>query len=104
MAVKIVDEIKNLGVTMDGRLSFLPHIEAIISKSSRILGLIKSISHKTLINTLLVKLNLEHAAFVRSPHQSVHSEWLEQRQHSFIHYAVRRLPPPIKRSLGSFSR
>jgi hypothetical protein len=41
---------------MDGRISFLPHIEAIISKLSRMLGFIKRISrefhdpysHKTL--------------------------------------------------------
>jgi hypothetical protein len=39
-----VDKIKELGVIMDGRMSFLPHIEAIISKSSKILGFIKRIS------------------------------------------------------------
>jgi hypothetical protein len=37
-----VDEIKDLVV--DGKMSFLPHIEAIISKSSRMLGFIKRIS------------------------------------------------------------
>jgi hypothetical protein len=35
---------KNLGVIMDGIMSFLPHIEAIISKSSRMLGFINRIS------------------------------------------------------------
>jgi hypothetical protein len=62
----------------------LPHIEAIISKSSRMLGFIKRFSrdfldpytHKTLY-TSLVRPNLEHAACVWSPHQSVHSERLE---------------------------
>jgi hypothetical protein len=95
-----VDEIKDLGVIMDGKMSFLRHIEAIIiSKSSRILGFIKRISrdfrdpytHKTLY-TSLVRPNLEHAACVWSPHQSVHSERLERVQQSFIRYAVRRLP------------
>jgi hypothetical protein len=84
---------------MNGKMSFLPHIEAIISKSSRMLGSIKRISrdfrdsytHKTLY-TPLVKPNLEYAAYVWSPHQSVHSEWLERVQHNFIRYAVRRLP------------
>jgi hypothetical protein len=55
-ALERVDEIKDRGVIMDGRISFLPHIEAIISKSSRMLGFIKRISrefhdpytHKTL--------------------------------------------------------
>jgi hypothetical protein len=43
-ALKRIDEIKDLGVIMDGKMSFLPHIEAIISKSSRMLGFIKRIS------------------------------------------------------------
>jgi hypothetical protein len=43
-ALERVDEIKDLGVIMDGRMSFLPHIEATISKSSRMLGFIKRIS------------------------------------------------------------
>jgi hypothetical protein len=30
-ALKRIDEIKDLGVIMDGKMSFLPHIEAIIS-------------------------------------------------------------------------
>jgi hypothetical protein len=80
-------------------MSFLPHIEAIISKSSRMLGFIKRISrdfhdpytHKTLY-TSLVRPNLEHSASVWSPHQSVHSAQLERVQHNFICYAVRRLP------------
>jgi hypothetical protein len=55
-ALERVNKIKNLGVIMDGKMSFLPHIETIISKSSKILGFIKRISrefcdpytHKTL--------------------------------------------------------
>jgi hypothetical protein len=55
-ALESVDDIKDLGVIMDEKMSFLPHIEAIISNSSRMLGFIKRISrdfhdpytHKTL--------------------------------------------------------
>jgi hypothetical protein len=94
-----VDEIKDLGVIMDRRMSFLSNIEAVIWKLSRMLGFNKRISrefhdtysHKTLY-TSLVRPNLEHAACVWSLHQSVYSERLEQVQHNFICYAVRRLP------------
>jgi hypothetical protein len=63
------------------------------------LGFIKRISrdfrdpytHKT-IYTSLVRPNLEHAACVWSPHQSVYSERLERVQHNFIRYAVSQLP------------
>jgi hypothetical protein len=99
-ALERVDEIKDFGVIMDGRMSFLSHIEAIISKSSRMLGFIERISrefcdpytHKTLY-TSLVRPNLEHATCVWSPHQSVHSKRLERVQNNFIRYAVGRLPP-----------
>jgi hypothetical protein len=89
-ALERVDEIKDLGVIMDGKMSFLSYIEAII------MGFIKRISRdfrdpytrKTLYISL-VRPNLEHATCVWSPHQSVHSERLERVQHNFIRYAVR---------------
>jgi hypothetical protein len=94
-----VDEIKDLGVIMDRRMSFLSKIEAVIWKLSRMLGFNKRISreshdpysHKTLY-TALVRPNLEHAACVWSLHQSVYSERPERVPHNFICYAVRRLP------------
>jgi hypothetical protein len=63
MALERVDEIKDLGVIMEERMSFLPHIEAIISKSTRILGFINRISrdfrdrytHKTLHTSLVMR-------------------------------------------------
>jgi hypothetical protein len=86
-ALEKVDEIKDLGVIMDRKMSFLPHIKAIISKSSRMLGFIKRIlrdfcdpfTHKTL-STSLVRLNLEHAVCVWLPRQSHHSARLERVQ------------------------
>jgi hypothetical protein len=62
-ALERVDEIKDLGVIMDGRISFLPNIEAIISKSARMLGgFIKRISREFHDPyTSLVRPNLEHA-------------------------------------------
>jgi hypothetical protein len=70
-ALERVDEIKDLGVIMDEKMSFLHHIEAIISKSSRMLGFIKRVArdfrdpytHKTLY-TPLVGPNLEQASCV----------------------------------------
>jgi hypothetical protein len=60
--------------SINGKMSFLPHIEAIISKSSRMLGFIKRISrefhdpytHKTLY-TSLVRPNLGRLRLVASP-------------------------------------
>jgi hypothetical protein len=54
-----VDEIEVLGVIMDGRMWFLPHIEAVISKSPRMLGFIKRIS-RDLHDLILIKLFTLH--------------------------------------------
>jgi hypothetical protein len=77
MALERVVEIKDLGVFTEGHMSFLPHVEAIISKSSRILGFIKRNSkkfhdpytHKTLY-TLLLRPNLESLACHDESHES----------------------------------
>jgi hypothetical protein len=90
MALERVDEIKGLGVIMDGRMSFLPRIKAIISKLSRMLDFMKRISKefrdsytfKTLYT--IARPNLEHATYVWSPHQLVHSERLERVQHNSL--------------------
>jgi hypothetical protein len=74
-ALERVNEIKDLGVIMHGRMSYLPHIEAIISTSSRILGFIKRISRE--FYDPYTHKNLEHAAFIWMPHQLGHSERLE---------------------------
>jgi hypothetical protein len=42
-ALERVDKIKDLGVIMNGMMSLLPHNDATISKSSRMLGFIKRI-------------------------------------------------------------
>jgi Reverse transcriptase (RNA-dependent DNA polymerase) len=93
-----VNEIKDLGVFLDSRMTLLNHIETIIAKSSRMLGFIKRISkefkdyytYKTLFVSL-VRPNLEYASSVWSPHQACHSERIERIQHNFLRFALRLL-------------
>jgi hypothetical protein len=74
---------------MDERMSFLPHIEAIISRSSRMLGFIKRISrefhdpynHETLYTFLQGRISNMPLAFGR----------ITRITSQFIRYAVRRL-------------
>jgi hypothetical protein len=40
------EEIRDLGLFLDSKMTFLCHIEVVISKSSRMLGFIKSISRE----------------------------------------------------------
>jgi hypothetical protein len=66
-----VDESKNLRVIMNDRMSFLPHFEAINSKSSRMLGFIKRLVRKfhdpytpKTMNTSLVRPILEQVTCI----------------------------------------
>ncbi len=93
-----VEEVKDLGLYLDTRMTFLNHIETVVTKSSRMLGFIKRISkefndfytYKTLYVSL-VRPNLEYASCVWSPYQSSHSERIERIQHNFVRFALRRL-------------
>jgi hypothetical protein len=68
-ALKRVDEINDLGLIMDERMSFLPDIEAIISKSSRMLEISRDFrdpySHKTLYTSKLSRILIMPRAFGR---------------------------------------
>jgi hypothetical protein len=70
--------INDLGVLTDSRMTFVNHIESILSKSARIMGFIKRISK-------------EYASCVWSPHQEVHSASIEHFQHNIIRFALRSL-------------
>jgi hypothetical protein len=87
-----VEEIKDLGVLLDSRMTYLCHIEAVISKSTRILGFIKHDSREfgdlypyKVLYVSLVRPKLEYAA---SPHQGIHSARVERIQYSFVRLRV----------------
>jgi Reverse transcriptase (RNA-dependent DNA polymerase) len=93
-----VDKMKDLGVWMDERMTFVHHIELMVAKSSRMLGFIKRIAREfhdpCTLKTLyvaLVRQNLEYASCVWSPYRRVHSERIEKIQHNFVRYALRKL-------------
>jgi len=85
-----VAQITDLGVTFDPTLSFIPHINKIIAKSSSLLGFIQRLSKdfkdkKTLqiLYSSLVRSNLEYAIVVWAPHYNVHIERIEKIQRKF---------------------
>jgi hypothetical protein len=68
-----VEEIKNLGVLFDLKMTFLSHIKAVISESSRMLDFIKRVWREfsdpytyEVLYVSLVRPNLEYAASVWS--------------------------------------
>jgi hypothetical protein len=111
--LECIDVINDLGVLFDSRMTFVNHIESIVSKSARMLGFIKRISrefndpysYKTLYVDF-VRPGLEYASCVWSPQQEVHSARIELIQHNFIRFALRGLswnaqPLPLVGAGGS---
>jgi hypothetical protein len=84
-----VDVINDLGVLVDSRMTFVNHIESIVSKSAR-MEFSDPYTYKTLY-VAFVRLGLEYASCVWSPHQEVHSARIERIQHNFIRFALRGL-------------
>ena len=89
-ALHETSEIRDLGVIIDSKLTFVPHINTIVKKSAQMLGFIKRntknfrLSHsKILLYNSLVRSHLEFASSVWNPIYSVHSQRIESLQRSF---------------------
>lgn len=88
-----VSQVKDLGVTLDEKLSFVTHISSVVSKSLQILGLIKR-SSRDFLNTSTMKLlycalvrpHLEYCSSVWTPYYNVHVRAIEGVQHKFLRY------------------
>lgn len=99
-----VKTIRDLGVVLDGSLSFVPHIEVICNKALQMLGFMKRVTsefkHIHSIATLyfsLVRSHLEYCSSVWNPHYAVHVNKIEQIQHKFLRYAAYKLHIPSER-------
>jgi hypothetical protein len=96
--LELVDVINDLDALIDSRMTFVNHIESIVSKSARMLGFIIFISkefndpytYRTLY-VAFVRPGLENALCVWSPHQEVHLARIERIQHNFLRFALRGL-------------
>lgn len=86
-----VNEIRDLGVVLDAKLTYIPHIENILSKAFKFLGFIlrvgkpfnSAFTYKVLYNSY-VRSRLEFASSVWNPYQKVHIEKIERLQKKFI--------------------
>ena len=88
-----VASIRDLGVIMDSTLSFVNHIDTIVSKALGMLGFIKrntsdfkSINAIRLLYCTLVRPLLEYCSSVWSPHYACHIHRIEHVQRRFLRY------------------
>lgn len=93
-----VDEIKDLGVLFDKKITFVPHVENIVKKASKMLGFVlrnskgfKHVTTKIMLYNSLVRSVLEYCSVVWRPHYATHKLLLERVQKRFLwHLAFSR--------------
>jgi hypothetical protein len=86
-----VNQIRDLGVIMDSKLTFVPHIDNILAKSFKQLGFILRVgkpfcrvsTYKILFNSY-VRSRLEFASAVWNPLFKIHSDKIEKVQKKFV--------------------
>ena len=94
-----VEQVRNLGVTLDTALSFRPHYNEIIAKANRQLGFIFKIANEfrnpLCLRSLyysLVRSILETNCIVWCPYNANWIRRIESVQRKFLRYALRFLP------------
>lgn len=92
------DKIRDLGIILDSKLTFIDHYNTIVHRASNMLHFIKRFCYNFqdpyTIKTLYVayvRSILEYCCIVWSPHMKRHEERIESIQKQFLLYALRRL-------------
>lgn len=91
--LKKVNQMKDLGIIIDNKLTFAPHVEYIVAKANSLVGFIKRNSREfsdphTLICLFisLVRSILEYADVIWNPIYQTHSDRIERVQRRFTKY------------------
>lgn len=94
VAIEEVLTIRDLGVVLDSKLTFKPHIEQIVNKSFKMLGFIwrnckqfKNIAAFKILYNSLVRSNLDYCSSVWNPHFKCDINRLERVQKRFLFLA-----------------
>lgn len=102
-----VEVIRDLGVLLDRKLTFIPHIDNIIKKASKMLGFIirsgrsfRRSKTKILLYYSLVRSVMEYCSVVWRPHYAAHSLRLERIQKRFVRHLAFRDPVVSKKSVS----
>lgn len=89
--IQEVDQIRDLGVVFDSTLTFVPHVENVIKKASRMLGFVirnvtgfRRSSTKILLYNSIVRSILEYCSIIWRPHYATHNLRLERIQKRFL--------------------
>lgn len=87
-----VQLIRDLGIYLDSKLTFIQHTDKIVTKGAQMLGFVKrnstefKTSTKVLLYKTLVRSQLEYGSVVWSPFYTKHSQRIESLQRSFTRH------------------
>jgi len=91
MSLDRIYSVNDLGVLLDHKLKFDPHITSTVNKAMSVLGFIKRWSKEfddpcttKLLFTSLVRSNIEYCSSVWSPQYHVHIDRIESVQKQFL--------------------
>ena len=86
-----VDKVHDLGILLDSRLTYVPHVEARVSKARKMLGFIsrstkpfKNIKVLKILYASLVRSQLEYSTIIWNPFYANHISAIERVQHKFL--------------------
>ena len=96
--VEKCDRVRDLGIILDSKLTFIDHYNTIIHKANNMMGFIKRFCYNFhdpyTIKTLYiayVRSILEYCSIIWSPFSIIHEERLESVQKQFLLFALRKL-------------
>lgn len=93
--IRQLDQVKDLGIIFDKKVTYLAHIDDVIKRASKMLGfvlrsakLLRNIKTKILLYNCLVRSILEYCVVVWRPHYATHSLRIERIQKRFVRHLV----------------
>src|SRR5699024_689994 len=99
LKLSIHSTVKDLGITLDNKLTFIHHYNNIISRANKALGCVKRFSkdfkNLTTLKTLYVahvRSILEYGAIIWIPYYSTHIDRIERVQYRFFKFMKWKLP------------
>lgn len=98
-----VTEMRDLGVTMDSKLSFDVHVDNVVKKAAKMMGFVMRLCKpfhmlKPIVSLFnqLVRPSLEYCSTAWNPYYVQYSDRLEAIQHAFTRYLYRKFHYPYE--------
>ena len=97
--LNFVSEVRDLGITLDSKLTFIPHYEKIVCRANKILGCVtrygsefKNLQTIKTLYVTLVRSVTEYGCILWSPQYKIHIDRLEAIQRKFLNCVKHKLP------------